>query len=1039
MEYTDIRVVECNKKQSISATDINSKNGLYTNKLGENIQLKKGDKINVEYSFINEKGCGANTIEIEGKPLGVTKTFYETKEVKDNIIPLQNLEVAPPENIQVHNFTRTSRVTASLEPVTKMLRDDELNIPQYYYKTANGEGYMFLPRRFATADANLTDTKISNLWSENHWATMGTPSGQDNGVITYGMNQEIGDRSLCMNDYKFLFGWNTNGMFVPKTDNSKYTIMKRDITYPNIQYPNYAFKADYYAIGRASSPALRKYHKYTELNTIKVDKGYNSPQNIAKQITEQLQEQSPTEKLQFWDAGSPSTYRDLSEVTETRTWKTFNTATIGDFSIDNYTAWVTNTDTNAEILKSATYDKCYENVGFLRPDLRVLGQATMELIEGVGDITSPGNFEETYGGSISLNNNAWNVADQDTLEVITSWEWNETNRKALRDLFVAQGKYPEIWSNDPYKMNRMGIPGAGNEYKPSNDTIRTHENSRFLHVNIKTTAEQDILGGDGMIGTPDPVSIATNRQSIPLFFYCDPQALYIDGDGSQFTTEHIAFGCMNKRKVGDKYYITLWPGYFADGIRHLFKLNGGISFALRTICLGWDSHFTSYGNVAMALLPGYTPFLYNEPHATGNDILLNGEWGVQSQVIVPPGGSGSGINANPEWNRMNKVFLGGSNCACVFGGNGHFYFEYLHEPERHGQGYDAGENPDPTRYDDKGVVVGGLTNPILTEAPDEVYKINKLLGYWNWSPDYAPYTNDPLSIEFGKEASGGGAVKPVGMGTTTIQRTNPRIEEYSIMDAICGLFMDLGQCYTKETWEDGVLGIMGFTYEQYNPEFINDNNNLQSRVTYENNFNLQLPTTNCDIVATEQDNYIMNRYGGIQFGNQVSMPLMWRTWVDNITPGATRYALTGTEYQLPNIQENTTSFQIGAEELPRKMLRPYFTIRSDIITDDKYIGGNTIIPGDRGRGGGIRLPIVAIVNKENGDGDFYFSVESPLQYTITKDTMVSSITTSIHNPDQSLVEVVGDECCIMYKISRERSQDPNIAEEIMGIPKKKSK
>ena len=139
---------------------------------------------------------------------------------------------------------------------------------------------------------------------------------------------------------------------------------------------------------------------------------------------------------------------------------------------------------------------------------------------------------------------------------------------------------------------------------------------------------------------------------------------------------------------------------------------------------------------------------------------------------------------------------------------------------------------------------------------------------------------------------------------------------------------------------------------------------------------------------------------------------------------------------LPNIVESTTSIQIGAEELPKKMLKPYYTIRSDIISENKYIGGNTLI--GTARGGGNSLGIVAVVNKENGDGDFFFSVQSPFQFTCTKNTMLSSITTSIHSPDQSLADV-GDQCCIIYKISKQRKTDPDIIQEILQNIKKSQK
>ena len=110
------------------------------------------------------------------------------------------------------------------------------------------------------------------------------------------------------------------------------------------------------------------------------------------------------------------------------------------------------------------------------------------------------------------------------------------------------------------------------------------------------------------------------------------------------------------------------------------------------------------------------------------------------------------------------------------------------------------------------------------------------------------------------------------------------------------------------------------------------------------------------------------------------------------------------------------------------MLQSYFTIRSDIFDENKYVGGNAIY--GRGRGGGISLPVIAVVNKENGDGDFYFSSGENLQFTITKSTQLNNITTSIHEPDGRL-SVVGDSCCVIYKIQRQRQLDPDIMSGIL--------
>ncbi len=1077
MEYTDIQILECNKKQSINAGDLDSDNALFTNKLGKNIQLKQGDTVNIEYSFINEKGCGANTIEIEGKDLGVTKDFIHTDITDYEILPYQytntdesdNEHYGDVEKINVNNFDRQQQRNTANHIKTIMLRDDEVNIQQHYYKTANGEGYWFLPRAWATATANLTAYN-NNLWTKGHYRG-GDASGNGNIINNVLVDNQVishGAYSLCLADYLQMSGDPTGQasfktLLFPKTDNSRYTIFMRDASFYNmgLDPSNPTRNQEYFrGIGR-QSPGLRKFWKYTEINTIKIDKGYNSPSNIAKQFTEQLQQQKETVDLLRWDDGKAyKTLRKVSDFTETTTYKVFNTNTMDLCKKENHDCWLANTTTPADIVKACLYDQGYETVGFKRPDLRELGQIVTEGIYGLNDDTYGNNkLEDTtangdfiYGNRASYLRNTITTGTEDDATsfynqpIVTSWEWTDKNRKDLSNLFKAQGKYPELFDAiDRQKFNLRGLPD--NEDPPidpkqrifdyvGNTNIRNINNCRFLHGATSFIAKP---GGDDQDGTQSPylgsdryenTGSIVGRTSVPVFFSYDPTREDMDGDGEQFLSSHIAYGCMTKTTVDGVDWITLHPEVFPDGVANWFVgmytplsfndppgSDPEVVFTEKNVLIGWDNHFTSYGQVAMNIFSGYTPYRYD---TTDLKILQAGSWGLATQVTQD---AIETTLRNDMWFTMNKCFLGGSNSALTFGANGHFYFEYLHEPERHGQPYNAGENPHPTQFNPTTGAPTTLSNPLLTEAPNEVYKINKLLGYWSWSPDYATYVNEPSNQSIG-------APNPHSPPTTTVsvQRTNPRIQELSVMDSVCGLYMDLGKSFTKETWNDGLLGILGFTYEQYNPDKISTDNNLQARINFNNNFDLEMLTTNSDFLATEQINYNMNVWGGIQYTNQLSMPTFFQVWASLGNPPTSGNE--GAITQLQNIVENTQSFQAGAEGLPRKMLRPYFTIRSDIVSENKYIGGNTIIPGDRARGGGISLGICGIVNKENGDGDYYFSTESPMIFTITKDTNISSITTSIHDPDGKLV-TVGDECCVMYKVTRARKQDPSIAQEIM--------
>ncbi len=152
MDYTDIEIIECNKKQSIAGTDLDSDNAIFTNKLDAGIRLNVGDTINMHTAIVSDLGAGNDTIELKGSSLKKKKTFTYSKITDDNIIV----------GGQTNNLGGWS--AQFIEPVTeeRELKDNEANITMSYYKTANGEGCFGLPRRFgydATKNGNtLMDT-----------------------------------------------------------------------------------------------------------------------------------------------------------------------------------------------------------------------------------------------------------------------------------------------------------------------------------------------------------------------------------------------------------------------------------------------------------------------------------------------------------------------------------------------------------------------------------------------------------------------------------------------------------------------------------------------------------------------------------------------------------------------------------------------------------------------------------------------------------------------------------------------------------------
>ena len=108
------------------------------------------------------------------------------------------------------------------------------------------------------------------------------------------------------------------------------------------------------------------------------------------------------------------------------------------------------------------------------------------------------------------------------------------------------------------------------------------------------------------------------------------------------------------------------------------------------------------------------------------------------------------------------------------------------------------------------------------------------------------------------------------------------------------------------------------------------------------------------------------------------------------------------------------------------MLRGYYTIRSDIVADSLFVGGQSNI---------TNMPIVAVVTKENPQNDYYFGT-SDVEFTIGKPTRISSIRVSIHDPNGQYANV-NKNSSVIFKIQRQMNVSFNIAEEILASQKGK--
>jgi hypothetical protein len=130
---------------------------------------------------------------------------------------------------------------------------------------------------------------------------------------------------------------------------------------------------------------------------------------------------------------------------------------------------------------------------------------------------------------------------------------------------------------------------------------------------------------------------------------------------------------------------------------------------------------------------------------------------------------------------------------------------------------------------------------------------------------------------------------------------------------------------------------------------------------------------------------------------------------------------------LPGATINQKSAQINALSLPVKTRQPYLLVKSDIITDTKYLGSFD---------SGVSLPIISIVNK-TGTSDFFTGAESQ-EFTITNTKTISSIRTQILTPDGKLAELDGD-TSVIYRIIKINNSSLNVAEQMLQQAQKSQK
>ena len=738
--------------------------------------------------------------------------------------------------------------------------------------------------------------------------------------------------------------------------------------------------------------------------------------------------------------------------------------------------------------------------------------------------------------------------------IVTSWLYTKQNLDNLQNLFDEQGKHPELFF-DETKDASWNYPFM-NKTAPTtySDTNATINNSRFLHINRFYFNQEYTLqghyfdGGNGFNSLGDDGfcqftydngqtgvnkrTFDTDHRSVPFFFRYDIGNRNTDTGGNNINNLSYGFATKEARVVNGVSYdfIVLHPE-LVNGIRaDVFNMRGGqkpftqtdgtefkdvavweqadiygINSEYRTL-IGWDRHFTSWGNMAIMETTGQAPVSYDglsRPSSIGQGIPYTGtlvetggtitttkfnpvtagvglKVGTFTNIKVVPftldsGGSpsipsrGSGalftvivastkkvtsatltndggsnykqgdvlellLETDPDPGQIPEpayidltgtksdiinndnpliemAYAGSNNIACVYDQiSNKFGFEYLHMPEFVGNDYDAGITNYITQVtpESGSAPIVSYNIPIDDNAGNEVYKINKRLKKLAFCPDVTPYIDmtGVISNQY-QEATTPGEVR--------LDPMNNAFSPWVIYDSKGGVAINFGQSAKidedispisqTEAWNNSVLGILGYSYEQFNPEVITSKNTYQGRLTSNNLNSVFFPTTNGELLTSDTNTYYMNPFGAVLYTNQ--LPTCLDLQLSNTSSFSDGKGSAIPWHFLPSIVKPTKSMKLEGVNLPRVTLNPYMTIRSDLVTHKKYIGGSN---------SGLSLPIIGIVQKINADKDYLETTLGEV-FTVTEPMKFSSITTAVCDPDGSL-SLLDQGSTVIYKIAK---------------------
>jgi len=964
-QYSDIRIIEANRLHSEEAKGGNNENtSLWTNNLQDILHLSPKDKVSIYGAFISERGAGQqSSIEIKGQELGQSRPFEYIK-----IEGEQKTDA---------NSQQFKIIKAVFTRHNYQLRDDNLRFTISYYIPSSAMNCLQLPRRWVYYYRGPDSSKTTSF--RLNW------TDADSRLIGGASLTEYRDQTKTalapMIDFYYRCMKNSAGERLDKfkNDNQRFTLLVRKQT--NLEATGTLEPQD------MRDPENSDYYVYKELKEFKVPAGFNSAQFVATEITRQLQEIVSDRKIIQYEAMTEDlVYHplEISRILESQTYKAFKTWNVTDGTLDNFleyfnlsTANGSHTRTGWSNLSGHAWLSQYQVVATKYPELYQTGRllnrtGTGQVYQGIKGTYLRETVQQTLAG--------WKL----------DIPYNQARCDEFKAFFDAQKLYPEI-------IEALNVSFFDTGYTQGNSL----ENTRWIHSNIYSNASMYLGTGTASVSNtqlgwggyyqPRKGWNASGKslQSglLCLFFNEGDQDTFYDNPNTDDMGEYT-YGCLGRSSDN---FIMIYPNrHIHNGVGthayNKFFQSGEVEAGRK---MGFDLHFNAPGMFYLSPMSGHS--IHTNDKSSLGDKIGN---------YIVPGPEISGVQtADPEVQiprfDTNKykdlLYIGADNPSLEWDGT-HFGFKGLHTGLNRGNFSDAGEPQVPS--------VG-----VNEDASDVVYKINPPEYYMDWTPDRTPYRWDGYNlcsyITWDENGSDTG-------NKFSVPRVNDNLEKGKVYDMLGGIFIeDYG--VDEDLWDNSLWGLLGFTYEQFH-----GTNTRLTRIQSGNSNQLSKLTTNAEVVEGDTKIYATNWAGTPLYNNMIMGPVN----IMGFDKDNGSYIQDCSVY--PSVIHKTQSITILAQNLPTRMIRGYYTIRSNIMEGNPFTGGKV---------NNTTMPVIGIVDKINGDGDFYFGQEGSLQFTITKPLRLASLTVSVHDPDGSYART-SDQSTILFKVQKPVETMFNVAEQI---------